>query len=74
MYIKEVAPIQVRDLTHLYCTDHDCNANRKCQCLQTGLKCKELCVCRGDTCHNTLLDDESDTDDYDADADDDQAN
>ena len=51
-YTKDVAPLEVRDLTHLYCKDHDCRITWKCQCLQTGLKCTEFCACSEDCCNS----------------------
>jgi len=32
MFIQAPAPTEVRDLTHLYCTDKDCQTARKCPC------------------------------------------
>ena len=67
MYTKPIAPIQVRDLTHMYCTDSGCGENRKCQCLQSGLQCTEMCLCHCDDCQNCTIpsDSESDSDDSD---------
>lgn len=61
MYTKEAAPIEVQDLTHLYCSDHGCNVSGKCQCLQSGLKCTEFCTC-DEECQNSISA-ESDEDD-----------
>ena len=60
MYEGEAAPLEVRDLTHLYCTDKDCANARKCQCLTSGLFCTDLCsCCKSDTtCSNVKLHDE----------------
>ena len=33
MFTKEVTPVQVGDLTHLYCTERECSIDRKCQCV-----------------------------------------
>ena len=44
---NESAPVEVRDVTHLYCTD------KKCECLQAGLECLEICSCMSD-CSNPL--------------------
>jgi hypothetical protein len=41
---KDPAPLSVRDLTHLYCTDKDCSGN-KCQCVAVGLPCISNCSC-----------------------------
>lgn len=43
-FINDTAPLEVRDLIHLYCTDNDCEQHRKCQCLSSGLFCTEICV------------------------------
>jgi len=52
MYTKESAPKEVRNLTHLYCTDEECTIQNKCQCIQIGLVCTEFCTCFGhDSCH-----------------------
>jgi len=42
---KAPAPVEVRDLTHLYCTDKDCLNERKCSCLLAGLGCIDACSC-----------------------------
>ena len=63
LYIREAAPVEVRDLTHLYCTDLDCNMSKKCHCVQSGLKCTEFCSCQSDcsnTCYEAGSSDESD--------------
>ena len=52
MYKKDAAPIEVRDLTHLYCSDKDCAVTKNCPCLQNGLYCIEICACQGD-CQNS---------------------
>jgi len=49
-YMNESAPAEVRDVTHLYCTDKNCEG-LKCQCLQAGLECIQICSCRSD-CSN----------------------
>ena len=49
-YTKESAPLEVRDVTHMYCTDKNCKG-QNCQCLQAGLKCIEVCSCTSD-CSN----------------------
>lgn len=43
-YKNESAPMEVRDVTHLYCTDKTCQS-QKCQCWQAGLECIESCSC-----------------------------
>ena len=63
MYTNELAPLEVRNLTHMYCTDIECTVARKCHCLQTGLKCTELCACFGHECANDTFDTETDSDD-----------
>ena len=44
MYPNESAPEEVRDITHLYCTDKGCH-RQKCQCVIAGLECIEICSC-----------------------------
>ena len=38
VYRNESAPAEVRDITHLYCTDKSCRG-QKCQCVIAGLEC-----------------------------------
>ena len=45
MFTQAPAPVEVRDLTHLYCTDKDCLSGRKCHCLLAGLECIDACSC-----------------------------
>ena len=47
MFTQASAPVEVRDLTHLYCTDKDCLSARKCPCLLVGLDCIDACACTG---------------------------
>lgn len=47
MYKNESAPAEVRDLTHLYCTDKGCRG-QKCQCVIAGLECIDICSCGGE--------------------------
>lgn len=64
--LKESAPTEIRDLTHLYCKDTNCTDGRKCACVLAGLKCIEICSCNN--CPNTvavLQDDEDGSDDED---------
>ena len=65
MYTKELAPLEVLNLNHMYCTDIECTGAGKCHCLQTGLKCTEFCACFGHECPNDTVDIESDSDDED---------
>ena len=66
LYVKDPAPIEVRDLTHLYCRDELCNSPRKCHCAASGLRCTECCACGGAQCGNEKqMVIESDTDDED---------
>ena len=44
MYQNELAPAEVRDITHLYCTDKGCR-RQKCQCVIVGLECIDICSC-----------------------------
>ena len=41
--------------------------SKKCQCLQSGLQCTEMCLCHCDDCQNCTIpsDSESDSDDSD---------
>jgi len=43
LYKNESAPVEVRDITHLYCTDNSCQG-QKCQCVQAGLPCIDICT------------------------------
>ncbi|XP_014679528.1 PREDICTED: uncharacterized protein LOC106819400 [Priapulus caudatus] len=45
MFTQPSAPVEVRDLTHFYCTDKDCLSARKCPCLLAGLECIDACSC-----------------------------
>ena len=47
MFTQACAPVEVRDLTHIYCTDKDCLSARKCPCLLVGLECIDACSCTG---------------------------
>lgn len=53
MFVQAPAPIEVRDLTHLYCTDKDCQNARKCPCRLAGLECIDACSCIDCKNHNT---------------------
>jgi hypothetical protein len=50
-FTKDSAPIEVRDITHLYCTDKDCTNPAKCPCTLASLECLDICSCKGD-CEN----------------------
>ncbi len=52
MFQKAPAPKEVRDITHLYCKDGNCNDATKCQCLSVGLTCTEFCSCPFPDCPN----------------------
>ena len=54
LYHKDAAPLEVRDLTHLYCNDNLCTDSRKCPCIVAGLPCIDLCDCNDLDCANTL--------------------
>ena len=49
--LKESAPKELRDLTHLFCKDVKCTDGRKCPCKIAGLRCIEICSC--ESCSNT---------------------
>ncbi|KAG1698810.1 hypothetical protein GQR58_005641 [Nymphon striatum] len=51
MYTKDSAPVEMRDITHLYCTDKNCTNPRKCPCALASLGCLDICSCKGD-CRN----------------------
>ena len=50
LYEKQCAPLEVRDITHLYCNDKDCKVSGKCPCLLAGLPCIESCACSSTDC------------------------
>lgn len=62
-FSKPPAPVFMRDLTHLYCKDRDCNTS-KCQCSAVGLPCIDICLCQGE-CSNKESGDSSDLDSED---------
>jgi len=45
MFLQAPATTEVRDLTHLYRTDKDCQNARKCPCRLAGLECIHACSC-----------------------------
>ena len=45
LYTKESAPAEVRDITHLYCSDGNCSEGTKCVCVSAGLFCIDICKC-----------------------------
>ena len=45
MHTRASTPVEVRDLTHLYCTYKECVHVRKCSCLLAGLLCVDACSC-----------------------------
>ena len=52
MFTKASAPVEVRDLTHFYCTDKDSLSTRKYPCLLAGLQCIDACSCTITCCGN----------------------
>ena len=46
MHIQPSAPVEVRDLIHLYCTYKECVDVGKCTCLLAGLLCVDACSCK----------------------------
>ena len=62
-YTKDAAPIEVRDLTHLYCNDKTCSGSGKCLCVSSGLPCTSFCSCDVSVCpnrqQNSLVSDEA---------------
>ena len=67
MYLSDAAPLEVRDLIHLYCTDQDCDSLNKCPCRQSGLNCTDLCSCSGCVNMKETVPDEVDSEDEDDD-------
>ena len=63
-YLKDQAPIEVTDLTHMCCTDTNCNSE-KCVCTQAGLACIDICACSDFECGNSshIMEGESDGED-----------
>jgi hypothetical protein len=62
IYSKDSAPLDFRDLTHMYCLDHDCQQLNKCHCLLINLHSSKCCAWHGD-CQNiseTVVDNDSD--------------
>ena len=51
-YLKDASPIEVRYLTHLYCTDTGCDGVPRCHCCASGLYCTEFCSCNDQECGN----------------------
>ena len=49
-YLEQSAPVEVRDITHLYCSDATC-IRQNCTCLAAGLPCIDICSC-GVDCDN----------------------
>jgi len=45
MFVQAPAATEVYDITHLYCTDKDCQNARKCPCWLAGLECIEAYSC-----------------------------
>ena len=50
-----LSPLEVRDLTHLYCQDKDCKRSNKCPCLSAGLPCIKICSCNNMECTNRVV-------------------
>jgi len=63
MYTKESALVELRELTHLYCTDNDYKDEKNCPCLQAEFDCTEKCVCYDSGCDNpnNVADDDNET-------------
>ncbi len=59
MSTQPSAPVEVRDLTHLYCTDKACLSGRKCPCLLAGLECIEACSCTDCENQNNISEDDN---------------
>ena len=52
-YLKDTAPVEIRDISHMFCTDADCSSGKKCTCPQNGLTCIDICACNGLECGNS---------------------
>ena len=65
LFEKEPAPIELREIPHLYCRDSDCSLSKKCHCIASGLSCTQFCpCCATEECRNcetdVLVDDSDD--------------
>lgn len=67
MYRKDCAPIELRDVTHLYCKDKGCHIPGKCPCKMAGLPCIEACNCKDCSNNPPTLSGDSDSDSDDDD-------
>ena len=63
LYQKQCAPLEVRDITHLYCNDKDCKVSGKYTCLLANLPCIESCACSSTVCPNSSTAQHSESDD-----------
>ena len=63
-YLKYTVPVEIRDISHMFCTDADCSSGKKCTCPQNGLTCIDICACNGFECGNSshIIEAESDDD------------
>ena len=52
MHTRASTPVEVRDLTHVYCTYKECVDVRKCPCLLAGLLCLDAFSCTNCVNHN----------------------
>ena len=59
MYTQDSAPAEVRDLTHLYCTDKNCENGRMCPCVLAGLECIDICSCTDCNNHSNVVQQEN---------------
>ena len=66
LFEKEAAPVELREITHLSCTDSDCILSKKCHCVASGLSCTQFCICGAtEECGNhetDLFEEDSDDD------------
>jgi len=63
---NESAPAEVRDITHLYCTDKSCRG-QKCHCVIAGLQCIDICTCGGqceNQCETSVVENDEEVGDF----------
>ena len=63
LYEKQCAPLEVKDITHLYCNDKDFKVSGKSPCLLARLLCIESCACSSTDCPNSSTAQHGESDD-----------
>ena len=63
-YLKDMAPVEIRDISHMFCTDAACSSGKMCTCARNGLTCIDICACNSFECGNSshIIEAESDDD------------